>query len=163
MTDKNNLGGWEKHTKGIGLKLLQKFGFTGRLGKEESGVSRAVEVLVRPSNQGLGFGDGAEASLLHVNKRIEAEWRLGADFKEDEFLAEVPEETFGKRKADNRKTKKTAIELMADSFSWKKGFEADETLQGVIDEADGIKQVCICLCTYSFSLVVGPSGLLSQL
>eukprot|EP01032_Pedospumella_encystans_P022186 gene22186-25143_t len=45
-----DIGTWEKHTKGIGLKLLQKFGFTGRLGAKENGVSRAIEVVVRPNN-----------------------------------------------------------------------------------------------------------------
>lgn len=48
---------WEKHTKGIGSKLLQKFGFTGRLGAREDGISKAIEVTLRPTKQGLGFGD----------------------------------------------------------------------------------------------------------
>lgn len=104
-----DLGAWEKHTKGIGLKYLQKFGFKGRLGAKEDGVSRAIEVVVRPSNQGLGFGDTAEASTLKVNKKIEAEWR-GLDFVDDE---EEDVKT-------GRKRKKSSIELMADSKSWKK-------------------------------------------
>lgn len=51
------LGTWEKHTKGIGSKLLSKFGFTGRLGANEDGIAKAIEVSVRPVNVGLGFGD----------------------------------------------------------------------------------------------------------
>lgn len=50
------LATWEKHTKGIGSKLLQKFGFKGRLGAKEDGISTAIEVQVRPTNVGLGFG-----------------------------------------------------------------------------------------------------------
>jgi tuftelin-interacting protein 11 len=50
------LAAWEKHTKGIGSKLLQKFGFKGRLGAKEDGISTAIEVQVRPTNVGLGFG-----------------------------------------------------------------------------------------------------------
>jgi tuftelin-interacting protein 11 len=56
VTDSDELGSWEKHTKGIGSKLLQKFGFTGRLGAKESGIDKAIEVTVRPVNVGLGFG-----------------------------------------------------------------------------------------------------------
>lgn len=69
------MGSWEKHTKGIGLKLLQKFGFKGRLGANEDGISAAVEVVVRPTNAGLGFGDTVEAANLPTNKRIVAEWK----------------------------------------------------------------------------------------
>ena len=50
-----DLGAWEKHTKGIGLKLLKKFGFNGRLGANEDGISSSVEVKVRPSGLGLSI------------------------------------------------------------------------------------------------------------
>eukprot|EP01039_Chlorochromonas_danica_P004116 gene4116-4510_t len=54
------LGTWEKHTKGIGSKLLQKFGFKGRLGAKEDGIAQAIDVVVRPTRLGLGFGDEAD-------------------------------------------------------------------------------------------------------
>ena len=104
-----SVGSWEKHTKGIGLKYLQKFGFKGRLGAKEDGVSGAIEVVVRPTNQGLGFGGVAEASTLKANKKIEAEWR-GLEFIDDE-------EDNGR----GGKRKKSSIEQMAESKSWKKG------------------------------------------
>lgn len=53
--DLRQLGAWEKHTKGIGMKLLQKFGFKGRLGLRESGISKPIEAVVRPNLEGLGF------------------------------------------------------------------------------------------------------------
>eukprot|EP01035_Chromulina_nebulosa_P019180 gene19180-25026_t len=53
----DELGAWEKHTKGIGRKLLEKFGFKGRLGAKEDGIGKAIEVSVRPAGLGLGFGD----------------------------------------------------------------------------------------------------------
>ena len=49
----NEVGDWQKHTKGFGLKLLQKFGFKERLGANEDGISKAIEVKVRPT----GLGD----------------------------------------------------------------------------------------------------------
>ena len=81
-----NLGKWEKHTKGIGMKLLAKMGYKGSGGlgakkkrDEEAlskgGISRPVEVVVRPNNLGLGFGNFREASKLKANQHIEAEMR----------------------------------------------------------------------------------------
>ncbi|KAJ1430417.1 GC-rich sequence DNA-binding factor-like protein-domain-containing protein [Ochromonadaceae sp. CCMP2298] len=98
-----DVGKWGKHTKGIGLKLLQKFGFSGRLGKEENGVSQSIEVVVRPANSGLGFGAVKEASTLKVNKKIEAEWR-GVEFVDED-----------------EERKKSEVEKMAASGGWKKG------------------------------------------
>jgi tuftelin-interacting protein 11 len=81
-----NLGKWEKHTKGIGMKLLAKMGYkgSGGLGAKrkvdadgpaKGGISRPVEVVVRPNNLGLGFGNFKEATKLKVNQQIEAEIR----------------------------------------------------------------------------------------
>jgi hypothetical protein len=46
--------GFEKHTKGFASKFLAKFGFKGRLGKEEQGIMKVPEVVVRPERLGLG-------------------------------------------------------------------------------------------------------------
>jgi tuftelin-interacting protein 11 len=79
------LGKWERHTKGIGMKLLAKMGYTGSggLGKEKDpskptitrGISKPIEVKVRPANLGLGFGNFQEATKLKTNRQIEAEVR----------------------------------------------------------------------------------------
>jgi hypothetical protein len=90
------------------MKLLNKFGFTGRLGAREDGVSRAIEVVVRPNGQGLGFGDFTESSALPVNKKLVAEWS-GVEYKETEDTAAI-----------GKKAKKNFTELIADSNSWKK-------------------------------------------
>ena len=78
-----NLGTWEKHTKGIGMKLLAKMGYKGsgglgskrRQAEQKTGISRALQVKVRPANLGLGYGGFKEASTLKVNRQLEAQVR----------------------------------------------------------------------------------------
>lgn len=105
-----DMGSWEKHTKGVGRKLLDKFGFKGRLGAKEDGISTAVEVKVRPSTMGLGFGDFVEASAMEVNKKLEAELR------KEEYVPPPKKDRKGKDQEDT-----FTVEKRASSASWKKG------------------------------------------
>ncbi|KAK7231964.1 GC-rich sequence DNA-binding factor protein [Aureococcus anophagefferens] len=73
---------WMKHTKGVGFKMLEKMGFTGRLGKEEQGVSRHVEVTKRPEGMGLGFAAArgfVEEAKLGANVQLQRELATPAD------------------------------------------------------------------------------------
>lgn len=119
----HTLGTWEKHTKGIGSKLLQKFGFKGRLGANESGVSKPIEVVVRPNGLGLGFGDFKEATVSKTNREIEAEWR-GVPLKPTEEEEEEERRRKGRSGKSNQRSKVDAsqseIEKLAESKSWKK-------------------------------------------
>ena len=60
---------WDK--KGFASKFLAKFGFKGRLGKEEQGITMVPDVVVRPDRLGLGLMK--EATSLKTNRQIEAD------------------------------------------------------------------------------------------
>eukprot|EP01083_Nonionella_stella_P284948 969988_1 len=67
-----DFGNFEKHTKGIGLKLLRKMGFKGRLGKNETGRVNPVLAKQRPRGAGLNF-EGADTRDEDLAFRNDAE------------------------------------------------------------------------------------------
>ena len=186
----NSLGKWEKHTKGFGMKMLQRMGYEGSgglgakrvrkpisddkpAGNTEShqgqkhapvdttseagigsasndgivkkGISRPVEVVVRPNGLGLGFGNFKEQSQLKVNRQIEAEVRG----------LELPKEEEKKKKHDNlfegidkSLLPTTASLLDQGAQSWKRGKPKKArrkivSYQEILDktDTDGVKVI----------------------
>lgn len=90
---------FEKHTKGIGSKLLSKMGYVpGQgLGADGSGIVEPIDVRQRPQKMGLGHG--------------------GFDERTDS----------ARKEQEAKKTQKTQKERAAmDAPAWKKGFVDDE-------------------------------------
>ena len=103
-----NFATFEKHTKGFGLKMLQKMGYREGegLGKDGRGISRPVEAAVRPAGVGLGA-----ISESKKNQRIEAE------LHGKEFVDEAEESGSSKR---SRRLKQSEAEKLADQKQWRR-------------------------------------------
>jgi hypothetical protein len=67
----DEVGCFQKYTKGIGSKLLNKIGFEGKgLGKNCQGIQKPIQICVRPRNEGLGYeGQTINATIKFVKAK----------------------------------------------------------------------------------------------
>lgn len=120
-----DIGEFEKHTKGIGMRLLEKMGYKGGgLGKNEQGIAVPIEAKLRPKKMGMGFNDFRETSAGLPS--LPGTEEQGEKMKE---LKPRPREKLWSR--DTRSKKKeyiTAAELLA-----QKEEQGVEVVQKVLD------------------------------
>ncbi|KAK4385996.1 Septin and tuftelin-interacting protein 11 [Sesamum angolense] len=107
--DPAGVGTFEKHTKGIGMKLLEKMGYKGGgLGKNEQGILAPIEAKMRPKNMGMGFNDYKEAIPPALQELDEKSLRPPS-----QSLEGRSREKLWSKQAQKKKVYITADELLA--------------------------------------------------
>ncbi|KAK1352254.1 septin and tuftelin-interacting protein 1-like [Heracleum sosnowskyi] len=127
LNNRGNLGVFEQHTKGIGMKLLQKMGYKGGgLGKDEQGIVAPFEAKLRPQKMGMGYNQYKEATLptfkeLEENKSI------------PNAMQSSQRETLWSKQAKSKKKKKKKNYVTAEELLAKKEELGQEFVQKVFD------------------------------
>lgn len=126
-TAKGDMGSFEKHTKGFGLKMLERMGYKGGgLGKNSQGIAVPVEAKLRPKMMGMGFNDYKEKETgLGPAPGTEEEETPAVKFEKVGKL----KENMWKKKKTTKKEYKTAQQLLEERISEGKG----EVTQTIID------------------------------
>ncbi len=110
-----SFGEFEKHTTGFGSKILAKYGFKGRLGKDESGVVNPIIPQVRP--QGVGLGMIKEVNETERRNRKDMAWKYRDPNAPPEPGSDEDSDEEGVRK---KKVGQAAAPAAAKKYNWKK-------------------------------------------
>ncbi|CAB1322050.1 unnamed protein product [Coregonus sp. 'balchen'] len=113
-----DMGTWEKHTKGIGQKLLQKMGYIpGKgLGKNAQGILNPIEAKLRKGKGAVGaYGNERTKQSLQDFPRELGQWRRdpvgGGGKKKPKYSYRTVEELKANGKLAGRTTQTPAGEL----------------------------------------------------
>ncbi|KAJ3670835.1 hypothetical protein LUZ60_008261 [Juncus effusus] len=130
VTGTGDIGNFESHTKGIGMKLMKMMGYkegTG-LGKNKQGIVAPVEAKLRPKKMGMGFNDYKEAKLPVLDEPVTVA-KAGTSTGTVPVLGRSRERLWSKQKQG----KKRSEILTKDELLAKKQEQGVEMVQKIID------------------------------
>lgn len=127
-----DVGAFEKNTKGIGLKLLEKMGYKGGgLGKNEQGIVAPIQAKLRPKNMGMGFNDYKETTLPTLKELEEKAALPGAEVVSE--AENRSKEKLWSKVAQNKNKKKKRNYVTAEEMLQRKQEQGLEVVQKVFD------------------------------
>ncbi|KAJ1564463.1 Tuftelin-interacting protein 11, partial [Nowakowskiella sp. JEL0078] len=112
-----SFGKWETTTKGFGSRYLQQFGYVAGqgLGKDGGGLTKPIDVKLRPSKMGLGHGGFDEMSETVKAEKSKQKKLAGEQDDENIDIGKEKKPTSGGWRKSKKKPKqvyKTAEEFM---------------------------------------------------
>lgn len=134
--EQEETGEWEKHTRGIGSRILKSQGFRGRLGKRESGIRAPVEPVRLQAGRGLGAGKKGKGEGKKIMGRRETE-RTEHVVKSSKSSEIIEQRRNAKRERDMKeeeewKEQRERMMRQGEAWEWSGG--------GIYGEIEGLRR-----------------------
>ncbi|KAG5462234.1 MAG: hypothetical protein BJ554DRAFT_5465 [Olpidium bornovanus] len=116
-----NFADWQKHTKGFGLKMMEKMGYKiGQgLGTNKEGIVNPIQSKQRPTKMGIAYRNYKEKSKNEVDEERRKAGQLTPELEEDNLAVGPPTGNVRHRRGPRKGgvVYKTAEEVISEAIS----------------------------------------------